>query len=290
MIALGWVVNLFQRGSASMIRLNEVLNKEPEFFDHTDKSSLPEIKGHIDIRSLTFSYACASTPVLQNISISVQPGETIGITGKTGSGKTTFCNLLLRFFKPPPGSIFIDKNDICNLPLKELRARIAYVPQDSFLFSDTIQENISFGKPEACQEEILEHAQAAQLLSEIMDFKDSFNTVIGEKGVTLSGGQKQRLCIARALLIQAPILILDDAMSSLDVATTQKIVETLKTSNAQRTSIIVSNRIASIKHADKIFVFADGVIVESGKHQELVKKGGLYHNLYLKQQLENETL
>jgi ATP-binding cassette subfamily B protein len=123
-----------------------------------------------------------------------------------------------------------------------------------------------------------------------MDFKDSFNTVIGEKGVTLSGGQKQRLCIARALLIQAPILILDDAMSSLDVATTQKIVETLKTSNAQRTSIIVSNRIASIKHADKIFVFADGVIVESGKHQELVKKGGLYHNLYLKQQLENETL
>jgi len=289
MMALGWVVNLFQRGAASMVRLNDVLNRKPEVFDHTDKISFPETGEQIEIRNLTFSYPTGNTTVLNNISFSVKPGETIGITGKTGSGKTTLCSLFHRFFDPPAKTIFINNIDICDLPLQKLRSHIAYVPQDSFLFSDTILENISFGIPDACNEEIHRYAAHAQLIKEIMDFKDGFDTLIGEKGVTLSGGQKQRLCIARALLVQAPILILDDALSSLDVATTRKIVDTLKTPEFKQTSIIVSNRIETIKHADKIFVFADGAIIESGKHEKLIDKGGLYHNLYLRQQLENET-
>jgi len=289
MIALGWVVNLFQRGSASMVRLNDVLNMDTEVFIRTDKVNFPETRGCIEIRNLTFSYSGAGESVLNNISLSIRAGETIGITGKTGSGKTTLCNLLHRFFNPPGGTIFFDNVDICDLPLKKLRSSIAYVPQDSFLFSDTIHENISFGKHNARPEQIHECAQAAQIMDEIMDFEVDFNTMIGERGVTLSGGQKQRLCIARALLIPAPILMLDDTLSSLDVATTRKIVATLRTAKTKRTSIIVSNRIETIKHADKIFVFDDGLIIESGKHKELIDKGGLYYNLYLRQQLESET-
>lgn len=289
MMALGWVVNLFQRGSVSMARINEVLSIQPEIIDHSPKSNLPEAVGKIEIRGLTFCYTYGSAPVLDNISVSILPGETVGITGKTGSGKTTLCNLLQRFFDPPPGTFFVDDMDICRFPLQELRARIAYVPQDSFLFSDTIRENISFGKPEARQDEIHAYAKTVQIFDEIMDFKDAFGTVVGEKGVTLSGGQKQRLCIARALLLKAPVLILDDALSSLDVATTQRLLEALRSSAVKRTCILVSNRIASIMHADKILVFDDGRIVEEGTHHELMSKSGLYHKLYLKQQLESEA-
>jgi ATP-binding cassette subfamily B protein len=308
MMALGWVVNIFQRGSASMARINELLNIEPEIIDyHSAKNAIPELnyrplsgtldfamngcetKARIEIRDLTFSYSYGSAPVLINISLSMEPGETIGITGKTGSGKTTLCNLMLRLFAPPIGTIFIDNIDICCMPLQELRTKIAYVPQDSFLFSDTIHKNISFGKPGASEDEIIEYAKRVQIFNEIMDFNDDFKTVTGEKGVTLSGGQKQRMCIARALLLNAPVLILDDSMSSLDVVTTQKIAEEIKTAGNNRTCIIVSNRIASILHADKILVFSEGRIVEAGKHQELMRKDGLYKSLFLKQQLENEA-
>ncbi len=290
MIALGWVVNLFQRGSASLVRINEVLSMEPEAIGPAVHNDPQTIKGDIEIRNLTFSYAYGSSPVLNNISLSIKAGQTVGITGKIGSGKTTFCNLLLRLYKPAPGTIFIDKTDICSFGLTDLRRHIAYVPQDSFLFSDTIKENISFGKPEAAQKDLWYCADAAQLQGDITNLNDGLATILGERGVTLSGGQKQRMCIARALLQDAPMLILDDAMSSLDTATTQKIVASLKESKTKRTSIIVANRIASIKHADTIFVFSDSVVVESGTHAELMQKGGFYYNLYLKQQLENETV
>lgn len=289
MMALGFVVNLFQRGTASMIRLNEILAMETEHIAAPAPGTTPAVQGRIDIRSLTFAYEKDSPPVLKNITMSVKPGMVIGITGKVGSGKTTLCNLLLRFFDPPSGTILVDDTDLCSIPLAKLRASIAYVPQDSFLFSDTILENVLFGKIDAPMDEVTQQARTARIYDEIMDFNDGFETVIGEKGVTLSGGQKQRVCIARALLRKAPILILDDALSSLDVETTQHIVDALKKSNVQQTSIIVSNRIASIMHADLIFVFADGEIVEQGTHQELTGHEGLYYNLYLKQKLEYET-
>lgn len=289
MMALGWVVNLFQRGSASLIRLNEILGMEPEPAAGDAVISRPLIKGRIDIRSLSFSYRSGVSPVLKNITLSILPGQTVGITGKIGSGKTTLCNLLLRFFDPPPGTIFVDAADICDMALPALRSSIAYVPQDSFLFSDTIRDNILFGNPEAPDDEINKQAENAHILREIMDFSDGFTTMVGEKGITLSGGQKQRLCIARALLVKAPVLILDDALSSLDVSTTQHIVQALKSSPARQTSIIISNRIASIMHADTIYVFGDGEIVERGTHRELVDAQGLYYSLYLRQKLEYDT-
>jgi len=290
MMALGWVVNLYQRGAASMVRINEVLNMQPEKISLGETPPRPRLKGDILIKNLTFSYAYGSPPALRNINMSIPRGTTVGITGKTGSGKSTLCNLLLRLYPPPPQAICIDGTDIRTVALSHLRTSIAYVPQDSFLFSESIRDNIAFGKPESGLEEIGQYARTAQVADEILEFSDTFNTVLGERGITLSGGQKQRLCISRALLLKAPILILDDSMSSLDVATSKKIVEALKAVDTQQTRIIVSNRIETIKHADNIFVFADGEISETGSHEELVMHKGLYHNLYLKQQLESEPM
>jgi ATP-binding cassette subfamily B protein len=226
--------------------------------------------------------------VLQNISLTIPAGSTIGITGTTGSGKSTLCNLLLRFFDPPAGSIFVDGKDICDIPLQEIRSCIAYVPQDSFLFSDTIMSNIVFGRPESLAADAAAQAQRAQMTDEILSFRHGFATVIGEKGITLSGGQKQRLCIARALLMETPLLIFDDALSSLDAATTQALIEKLDGQASQQTRIIVSNRIASIQHADMIYVFDNSRIVAQGMHDELLARRGLYYQLYQRQKLEEE--
>jgi len=287
MMALGWVVNIFQRASASMIRINEILEEEPEtIFSKID--SKIELNGDIEIKDLTFSYKKASVPSLQNINLKIKHGQTVGITGKTGSGKTTLLNLIQNFFSPPENTIFIDGKDIQDIPLFDLRSNISYVPQDSFLFSDSIKENILFGNTSATDQEVRKNAEISQLYNEIMEFKDGFDTEIGEKGITLSGGQKQRLCISRALIKKTPILILDDSLSSLDVSTTQKIVNSLKSAESRQTTIIVSNRIASIKHADNILVFSEGRITEQGTHNELIEKDGLYRDLHLMQQLENE--
>jgi ATP-binding cassette subfamily B protein len=287
MMALGWVVNIFQRASASMIRINEILEEEPETILSKIDSKI-ELNGDIEIKDLTFSYKKASVPSLQNINLKIKHGQTVGITGKTGSGKTTLLNLIQNFFSPPENTIFIDGKDIQDIPLFDLRSNISYVPQDSFLFSDSIKENILFGNTSATDQEVRENAEISQLYNEIMEFKDGFDTEIGEKGITLSGGQKQRLCISRALIKKTPILILDDSLSSLDVSTTQKIVNSLKSAEKMQTTIIVSNRIASIKHADNILVFSEGRITEQGTHNELIKKDGLYRDLHLMQQLENE--
>ena len=215
-----------------------------------------------------------------------QAGATIGITGTTGSGKSTLCSLLQRFFDPPRGSIFINGSDICDIPLRDIRSRIAFVPQDSFLFSDTIMANIVYGRPDASTDEAEAQAGLAQMTDEIMSFSNGFSTLIGEKGITLSGGQKQRLCIARALLMKEPVLIFDDALSSLDAATTQSFIESLKNQAAIQTRIIVSNRIASIQHADMIYVFDGGRIAAQGSHDVLLEGRGLYYQLYQRQKLE----
>jgi ATP-binding cassette subfamily B protein len=285
MMALGWIVNLFQRGAASMVRINEVLAWQAE---PLGKKSLAAcaVSGNIEIRNLSFTYAAGTRPALHNVSLIIPTGSTIGITGTTGSGKSTLCNLLLRFFDPPAGSIFVDDRDICDIPLQETRSCIAYVPQDSFLFSDTIMSNIVFGRPEASAADAEAQAQRAQMTEEILSFREGFATVIGEKGITLSGGQKQRLCIARALLMETPLLIFDDALSSLDAATTQALIEKLDGQASQQTRIIVSNRIASIQHADMIYVFDNSRIVAQGTHDELLALQGLYYQLYQRQKLE----
>ncbi len=287
MMALGWVVNLFQRASASIVRINEVLDIPPEP-DSNETNHLDYKEGQILIKNLTFHYKNTASPALKNINLFIKNGQTIGITGKTGSGKTTLLNLIQNFFTPSKKTIFINEQDITEIPLLKLRSNISFVPQDSFLFSDSISKNISFGSQNSTYEEIKHYSKISQLHNEIIDFKDGFDTQIGEKGVTLSGGQKQRLCIARALIKKAPILILDDSLSSLDVSTTKKIIEALKSSEINRTTLIVSNRIASIKYADSILVFSDGKITDQGTHDELIKKEGLYRDLHLMQQLENE--
>ena len=285
MMALGWIVNLFQRGAASMARINEVLALPAEPGDTGPGAAIPA-DGHIEIRDLSFSYGASARPAVAGIRLQAAPGSTIGITGTTASGKSTLCNLLLRFFDPPRGTIFLDGCDICDLPLRQLRSSIAYIPQDSFLFSDTILANILFGRPQAADDEAQSAAATAQLTDEILALNKGFDTVVGEKGITLSGGQRQRVAIARALLMQAPVLIVDDALSSLDAETARALMESLKAHAGRQTRIIVSNRIASIRHANMIYVFDNGEIVSRGNHDELLACCGLYCQLYRRQQLE----
>lgn len=287
MMALGWIVNLFQRGAASMSRINDVLAMPSE----PSGRGMPEqpvgANRSIGISSLTFSYGPDTPPVLTDIALTIAAGDTIGITGTTGSGKSTLCSLLLRFFDPPRGAIFINNRDICDISLAELRRSVAYVPQDSFLFSATILENILFGRPDASETEARTQAGISRITEEIESFSNGFSTLVGEKGITLSGGQKQRLCIARALLMQAPILIFDDALSSLDAATTQSLIRELKAQDRGQTRILVSNRIASIQHADRIYVMDKGKIEARGTHAELLAGRGLYYQLYQRQRLED---
>ena len=285
MMALGWIVNLFQRGAASMVRINEVLAWPAEPLEQGSPAACA-VSGNIAVRNLSFTYKAGTRPAVHNISLTIPAGSTIGITGTTGSGKSTLCNLLLRFFDSPRGSIYVDGRDICDIPLQKIRSCIAYVPQDSFLFSDTIMSNIAFGRPEASAAEAEVQAQRAQMTDEILSFRDGFATFIGEKGITLSGGQKQRLCIARALLMKTPLLIFDDALSSLDAATAQALLKNLNGQDRQQTRIIVSNRIASIQHADMIYVFDDSRIVAQGTHAGLLALRGLYYQLYQRQKLE----
>ena len=285
MMALGWIVNLFQRGAASMARINDVLNQQAEPLDNSSPAPCAD-STNIEIRNLSFTYESGTRPAVRNISLALPAGSSIGITGTTGSGKSTLCSLLLRFFDPPRSSIFVNGSDICDIPLRDIRSRMAYVPQDSFLFSDTIMANIVYGRPDATAEDAEAQADLAQMTNEIISFGSGFSTLIGEKGITLSGGQKQRLCIARALLMKTPVLIFDDALSSLDAATTHVLIEKLKAQAGMQTRIIVSNRIASIQHADMIYVFDDGGIAAQGNHNGLLAGQGLYYQLYQRQKLE----
>jgi ATP-binding cassette subfamily B multidrug efflux pump len=288
LIALGWVTNLFQRGMASMVRLHEVWSVEPEVLTTAGQRVVAPVRGEIEIRHLTFAYAGTNRPTLRDINLHVLPGETVGIVGRTGSGKSTLLALIMRTFEPPPGTIFIDGRPIESFPPTQLRQWIGAVPQETFLFSESIAENIRFGRRDATSEEVSESARMAGLTSDVGSFPQGLETLIGERGITLSGGQKQRTAIARALVRDPAILILDDALSAVDTSTEEQILRALREIRKGRTALIVSHRVSSVKDAGNIIVIDDGRIVERGTHDALLARDGYYANLYRRQTLEEE--
>lgn len=277
---IGFVINNFQRASASMARLRILLSAAPDIKDSEQHAPHAEIAGDIDVRLSSFTYPDGDAPALQDIAFSAARGQTIGIVGRTGSGKTTLANLLPRIFEPPPGSVFVDGYDVRELPLSDLRAAIAYVPQDGFLFSTSIGENIGFSSVDAKPEAIEQAAKDAAIYNDIIRFRDGLDTQIGERGVTLSGGQKQRTAIARALLKNAPILLLDDSLSAVDMNTEKRLISRLRQIRQGKTTLIIAHRLSAVRHADLIVVLDGGRIVESGAHADLIRRGGAYSAMY----------
>ena len=294
MIAIGMVVDMYQRGTASLKRLNDIFFVKPEIDDSDADPAITSLNGNIQINHLSFRYGDDLPHVFKDISTSIGDGKTLAVVGPTGCGKTTLIELLVRIYEPPRGSILIDGHPVHTIPLNVLRRDVVLVPQDIFLFSDTIANNIRLGNPETSLEAVYETTRVAQVYEEIVEFEEKFETLVGERGITLSGGQKQRVAIARALLTNPEILILDDALSAVDTKTERDILENLIDLRAGKTTIIIAHRISSIQHADRIIVLGDGVIKESGNHQELLALGGLYHDLFEKQRirarLEGEEL
>ncbi|HEX9161677.1 MAG TPA: ABC transporter ATP-binding protein [Thermoanaerobaculia bacterium] len=286
LIALGWVINLFQRGMASMLRLHEVWSVQPDVLPGEGTPVEGPVRGDIDVRHLTFSYD--GRPVLRDISLSVRHGQTIGIVGRTGSGKSTLLSLIARTFEPPPGTIFIDGQPVDAIPMRQLRDWIGMVPQESFLFSESLSENIRFGRADATDAHIAEAADLAGLTGDVSSFPQGLKTMIGERGITLSGGQKQRTAIARALVREPIILMLDDSLSAVDTQTEERILRSLREVRKGRTVLIVSHRVSSVKDADHIVVLEEGAIVERGTHESLIEKGGYYADLYHRQTIEAE--
>ncbi|HEX8090420.1 MAG TPA: ABC transporter ATP-binding protein [Blastocatellia bacterium] len=288
MIALGWVINMFQRGMASMGRMNQVMSIEPAIRDTDETRDVGEITGEIEFRDLTFNYDGASARALKDVNLHIAPGQTVAFVGAVGSGKSTLMNLVTRLLDAEPGQVLIDGRPIREIPLSVLRSSIGYVPQETFLFSETIAGNIAFGAEDATPEEIERAAVEAGIADDILEFPKRYETIVGERGITLSGGQKQRTAIARALIRHPRILILDDALSSVDTYTEEKILSHLRRIMRGRTSLIVSHRVSTVKDADLIVVLEDGRIAERGTHDTLIARGGLYAELYEKQLLEEE--
>ncbi|MCK5833899.1 ABC transporter ATP-binding protein [bacterium] len=288
MIAIGWISNLYQRGKASMGRLNEVFDIEPEIIEIDNPFVLEKIKGDIEFRNLTFEYndGAGSGTVLNDLSLKIRAGKTVAIIGRTGSGKSSILRLIPRLFNVPRETLFIDGHDIRDLAIEPLRKFIGAVPQDSFLFSESIMDNIKFGRPDTSDEEAITCAKIAQIHNSILEFPDGYQTISGERGITLSGGQKQRIAIARALLIDPHVIILDDAFSAVDTETEEKILTGMKKFMKDRTSILISHRISTVKNADHIFVVEDGHIAEEGNHKQLLEKNGIYADIDRRQQLE----
>ncbi len=288
LISIGWVTNILQRAAAAQLRLDEVMLTQPEIADVASDEQL-SIEGEIEFRQVSFAYPTQPERlVLKNLSFKIPKGCRFAIVGATGSGKSTLVNLLPRLIEPTGGEILIDGRPIQTLPLRTLRRAIGFVPQDHFLFSDTIRHNIAFGVPHASLDEIRKAAWVAAIDEEIERFPAGYDTLIGERGITLSGGQKQRLSIARALLCQPKILILDDSLCAVDTHTEDTILNRLQAATATMTVILISHRISTVQHADHIIVLDNGELVESGTHNELLAKDGLYASLYRKQLLEEE--
>ena len=318
-IALGWVINIFQRGTASMVRIQEIMSQQPEIADAEIGPSghrvigssenqpqavrdfafqspdgpitrSPDISGEIEFRNLNFAYN--GTAVLKDVNLRIPAGSSLAIVGPTGSGKTTLVNLIPRIYDADPGTVLIDGRPVRQFPLDTLRRQIGFVPQETFLFSDTIRENIAYGiaqeDGEATEPDIQAAADAANIAQDIESFPEGYNTTVGERGITLSGGQKQRTAIARALLRSPRILILDDALSSVDTHTEDKILNHLREIMQGRTTIFISHRVSTVRNADRIAVLHQGRIVELGTHDELIARNGYYTDLYNKQLLEEE--
>ncbi len=307
MIALGWVINMMERGSASMGRINQIFDSQPEIPDRSvlvesrtfnrhstvpadlslkRRTAVREIRGEIEFKNLSFAFN--GHTVLNAVTLRIPPGSIFSIVGETGSGKSSLVNLLARVYDFTQGEILVDGIPIQDYPLRELRSQMAYVPQESFLFSETLRENIAFGVDNASDDAVREAARLSQILPDVEEFPRGFETVIGERGITLSGGQQQRTAIARALMRNPRILILDDALSSVDTYTEERILTALRQIMQGRTSILISHRISTVKFADQIIVLREGVIVERGTHEELLKQQGYYADLYQKQLLEEE--
>jgi ATP-binding cassette, subfamily B, multidrug efflux pump len=286
-IALGWVIGLFQQGAASMNRMRQVLETEPEIVELPNMITPKKFNGEIRFKDLTFGYD-KDIPVLHGINIHFPARQTIGLIGPTGSGKTTLVQLIPHFYKIPSGHLFFDGIDLNDISVKFLRSRIGYVPQETFLFSNTIRNNIAYGKPDATHEEIEWAAKMAHIHEEIESFPDQYESILGEKGLNLSGGQKQRVAIARAILYQPEILILDDAFSALDTYTEERILTNLEDFFPDRTVLLVSHRISTLQNCDNIIVMEEGAITEQGNHEELLAARGLYSWIHEKQLLEEE--
>lgn len=288
LIALGYVVNLYQRGTASLKRMNAIFAVTPAIDDRPGAREQPPIRGRIEFRNLTFAYSEHAEPVLREINLVIEAGQTVAFVGRTGSGKSTLMNFIPRLIEAPPGTVFVDGVSVRDYPLAQLRACVGYVPQETFLFSDTLAENVAFGVNEAERAEVEWAAEIAGLSGDVRSFPANFETLVGERGITLSGGQKQRTAIARAVLREPQILILDDALSAVDTYTEEKILAQLRGVMRERTSLIVSHRISTVRDADLICVLDKGRIIERGTHDELLARGGEYAALYDRQLLEEE--
>lgn len=286
MMAIAMGINVFAQGLASVKRIEDVLKEEADVKDDEEVSALEDFKGAIQIKNLSFYFSKRQEVGLKGVDLTIKQGETLAVLGRTGSGKSTLAQLLLRIYNAPKNTIFLDGKDIMTLSIKSVRQHIAYVPQDNFLFSDTVARNIGFGKDNLDQAVIEEAAKKAQVHENIIGFPKGYDTVVGERGTTLSGGQKQRVSIARALILDAPVLILDDALSAVDTKTEESILEQLKTIRKGKTTILIAHRISTVRHADQIVVIDDGRIIENGTHETLLKKQGAYADMVSQQQLQ----
>ncbi|MBQ8626681.1 MAG: ABC transporter ATP-binding protein [Agathobacter sp.] len=287
-MAVSELIDMSSRGKASLKRVSELLDAKQDVIDEPDVASLSDIKGDIEFRNLTFRYPDGEYDALENVSFTIKAGENVGLVGKTGSGKTTLVDLILRTYNVPDGTVFIDGHDVNTVAIRDVRAGCAYVPQDNFLFSDTIENNISFGADDKSRNAIIDAAVLADIDSNIKDFKEGYETVLGERGVTVSGGQKQRISIARALMKDAPILILDDSVSAVDTKTERTILGNLRETRAGKTTILIAHRISTIEQMDKVLFIDDGKLVAMGTHSDLYRDCPEYQKMVDLQKLEEE--